>query len=149
MSNNQCRRQLLPRDKEVGNQYLRVGAPTKQRRNVSLACTECQKKRSKVRTIVPPLEAGTDSAKCSGTTPCATCMTENRKCLYDPNRDRRRKTHTAELLNFRVAFCQVVAKLRSGTPEEIYSLIQDIQNMPTDQEVVDHLVQGHGPFSNV
>ncbi|KAJ5346964.1 uncharacterized protein N7506_000217 [Penicillium brevicompactum] len=149
MSKNNLLRQLLPNDKEVGNQYLRVDAPTKQRRNVSLACTECQKKRSKVRTIVPLLDARTDLAKCSCTTPCTTCMTGNRKCLYDPNRDRRRKTHTAELLNFRVAFCQMVAKLRSGTLEEIYSLIQEIQNMPTDQEVVDHLVQGHGPSSNV
>ncbi|CAG7956599.1 unnamed protein product [Penicillium salamii] len=149
MSKNNSLRQLLPRDKEVGNQYLRLDAPTKPRRNVSLACTGCQKKRSKVRTVVPPLVVRTNSAKCSGTTPCTTCMTENRKCLYDPARDRRRKTHTAELLNFRVAFNQMVDKLRSGTPEEIYSLIQEIRNTPDDEAAANHLVRGHGASSNV
>ncbi|KAJ5751420.1 uncharacterized protein N7511_008385 [Penicillium nucicola] len=126
MSKNTLLRELLPRDKEFSILYLKTDSSAKQRRNVSLACTECQKKRS----------------KCSGTNPCTTCMTESRQCLYDPARDRRRKAHTAELLNFRVALSRTVAKLRSGTPEEISSLIQEIRNLPTDQDAVNYLVHG-------
>ncbi|KAJ5775820.1 uncharacterized protein N7511_000831, partial [Penicillium nucicola] len=133
MSKNNLLRELLPSDQKFNNQYLNLTLPAKQRRKVPLACTECQRKRS----------------KCSGTNPCMTCTTQNRECLYDPARDRRRKTHTAELLNFRVAFFQMTAKLRSGTSEEISSLIQEFRNLPTDQEAVNYLVHGHGISSNV
>ncbi|KAJ9491408.1 hypothetical protein VN97_g1838 [Penicillium thymicola] len=125
MSKNNLLRELLPRDKGF-MQYPKMDSSTKQRRNVSLACTECRKKRS----------------KCSGATPCTTCVTEGRQCLYDPARDRRRRAHTAELLNFRVALCRIAARLRSGTPEEISLLIGEIQNLPTDQDAVNHLVDG-------
>lgn len=94
-------------------------------------------------------EGRANLAQCSGTTPCTTCMTEICKCSYDPARDRRRKTYTAELLNFRVALCRMAATLRSGTPEEISSFIQEIRNLPTDQEAIDYLVQGHGISSNM
>ncbi|OGE46882.1 hypothetical protein PENARI_c094G05795 [Penicillium arizonense] len=125
MSKNNPLRELLPREKGWSMRYLETDLLTKHRR-VSLACTECQKRKS----------------KCSGTNPCTTCMTESRQCLYDPARDRRRKAHTAELLNFRVALSRTAAKLRSGTPEEISSLIQEIRNLPTDQDAVNYLVHG-------
>ena len=69
-------------------------------------------------------------------------MTEGRQCLYNPAGDRRRKAHSAELLNFSVALCRMAAKLRSGTPEEISQLVREIQNLPTDQDAVNHLVDG-------
>ena len=69
-------------------------------------------------------------------------MTEGRQCLYDPARDRRRKAYTAELLNFSAALRRVVANLRSGTPEEISWMIWEIQNLPTEQDAVNHLVHG-------
>ena len=34
----------------------------------------------------------------------------------------------------------MVAKLRSGTPEEISQLIRGIQNLPTDQDAVNYLL---------
>lgn len=67
-------------------------------------------------------------------------MTESRQCLYDPARDRRRKAYTGELSNFRVTLSWMAAKLRSGTPEEILLLIQEIWNLPTDQDAVNYLV---------
>jgi hypothetical protein len=79
--------------------------------------------------------------QCSGATPCTTCASEGRQCLYDPTRDRRRKAYTAELLNFRVALCRMAAKLRSGTLEEISWLIWEIQKLPTDQDAVNYLVR--------
>mgnify|MGYP006969717799 FL=1 len=36
----------------------------------------------------------------------------------------------------------MAVKLRSGTPEEISRLIWEIQNLPTDQDAVNHLVDG-------
>jgi hypothetical protein len=54
---------------------------------------------------------------------------------YNPAGDRRRKAHTAELLNFRIALYRMAVKLRSGTPEEISRLIWEIQNLPTDQDL--------------
>lgn len=56
MSKKNLLRELLPRNNEFGYQHPKLDLPTKQRRNVSLACTECQKKRSKVKTIVPPFD---------------------------------------------------------------------------------------------
>ena len=78
--------------------------------------------------------------QCSGSSPCATCLTENRQCLYAPARDRRLKAYTAELSNFRVALSRMAAKLRSGAPEEISLLVQEIRNLPTDQDAVNYLV---------
>lgn len=73
---------------------------------------------------------------------CATCMAQSRQCLYDLFRDRRRKAHTAELLNFRVALSRMAAKLRSRTPEMLW-LIQEIRNPPTDQDALHYLVRGY------
>ncbi|OGE46561.1 hypothetical protein PENARI_c191G09200 [Penicillium arizonense] len=106
MSKNNPLRELLPREKWRSMRYLETDSSTKHRR-VSLACTECQKTKS----------------KCSAG-------------------DRRRNAHTAELLNFRVALYQMAAKLRSGTPEEILRLVREIQNLPTDQDAVNHLTDG-------
>ncbi|KAJ5510057.1 hypothetical protein N7453_002160 [Penicillium expansum] len=72
-----------------------MDSSAKQRRNVSLTCTECRKKRYK-----------------------------------------RRKAYTAELSNFRVSLSRMAAKLRSGITEEILLLIQEIRNLPTDQDAV-------------
>ena len=52
MSKKSLLRELLPREKELSMRYLETHSSTKQRR-VSLACTECQKRKSKVRNIVP------------------------------------------------------------------------------------------------
>ncbi|KAJ5974738.1 hypothetical protein N7481_008445 [Penicillium waksmanii] len=101
MSKNNLLCELLPSDKEF-IQYLKIDLKTKQRRNTSLACTECRKKRF----------------KCSGATLYTIYMTEGRQCLYDIAGDQRRKAYTAELLYFRIALC-LIAKLRSGTLEEI------------------------------
>ncbi|KAJ5938426.1 hypothetical protein N7466_001560 [Penicillium verhagenii] len=79
--------------------------------------------------------------QCSGTTPCTRCAAEARQCIYDPKSDRRRKAHVAELLSFHVTLCQVIAKLRSGTVEEILPFILEIQNLPTDQDAIAYLVQ--------
>ncbi|KAJ5346818.1 uncharacterized protein N7506_000071 [Penicillium brevicompactum] len=119
-------RKLLPREKGLSMPYLETDSSTKRRR-VSLACTECQKKKS----------------KCSGATPCTTCVNESRQCLYDAARDRRRKAHTTELLNIRGALWRIAAKLRCGTPEEISWLICEIQDLPTDQDAINHLVYGY------
>ncbi|KUM55769.1 hypothetical protein ACN42_g11468 [Penicillium freii] len=78
---------LLPREKESNIRYLETDPSTKQHRRVSLAYTECQKRKS----------------KCSGTNLCTKCTAEARQYFYNPAGDRRRKAHTAELLNFRVA----------------------------------------------
>ncbi|KAJ5517479.1 hypothetical protein N7527_009039 [Penicillium freii] len=125
MPKNNALRELLPRQKGSNMRYLETEPPTKLRR-VSLACTECQKRKS----------------KCSGTTPCTKCTIEARQCFYNPSSDRRRKAHTAELLNFRVALYRMVVKLRSGTPEEISRWIWGIQNLPTDQDAVNNLIDG-------
>ncbi|KAJ5477880.1 hypothetical protein N7530_003389 [Penicillium desertorum] len=125
MSKNNVLRELLPKEKGSSIRYPETDSPAKLRR-VSPACTECQKRKS----------------KCSGTTPCTKCTIEARQCFYNPAGDRRRKAHTAELLNFRVAFYRMAVKLRPGTLEEISQFIQEIQNLPTDQDAVNHLVDG-------
>ncbi|CAG8041080.1 unnamed protein product [Penicillium nalgiovense] len=51
MSKNNVLRELLPRKKGSSMRYLETESPTKPRR-VSLACTECQKRKSKVRKIL-------------------------------------------------------------------------------------------------
>ena len=127
MSKNTFLRKLLPRDKEFSVQYLEMDSSVKQRRNVSLACTECQKIRTKVRDFVSPFNDGAKPVQCSSTNPCTT-ITASRQCLYNPANDRRRKDHTAELFNFRVALIRIAAKLRSRTSEEISSLMKEIRN---------------------
>ena len=41
----------------------------------------------------------------------------------------------------------MVAKLRSGTPEEISQLIWGIQNLPTDQDAVNYLLADQAMFN--
>ena len=60
MPKNNSLRELLPRYKKFSTQHLEMNSPIKKRRNVSLACTECQKRRSKVRNIVPTYDASAD-----------------------------------------------------------------------------------------
>lgn len=132
-------------------QHLAADPPKKHRGNVSLACTECQKKRSKVGNIVPAILA-TELiylVQCSGATPCMRCAAKGHQCLYDRASDRRRKAHTAELLTFRVALYRMAATLRSGPLEEILWLIWEIQNLPTDQDAVNHLVQEFSMLNNL
>lgn len=89
---------------------------------------------------VPLLDDRANLVQCSGTAPCTRCANGGWKCLYNLAGDRRRKAHTAELLNFRDALRRIAAKLRSGTPEEISQLIWEIQNLPTDQDAVSILL---------
>lgn len=79
--------------------------------------------------------------QCSGKTPCSTCVTEACRCIFDPNSDRRRKAHVAELMKSHVTLCRVTAKLRSDTVDEVIAFILDIQRLSTDQEAVEYLVQ--------
>ncbi|CRL28960.1 Fungal transcriptional regulatory protein, N-terminal [Penicillium camemberti] len=133
MPKNNTLPELFPREKGSGIRYLETDSSTKKHRRVSLACIECQKRKS----------------KCSGTTPCTQCTTEARQCFYNPAGDRRSKAYTAELLKFRVTLYRMAAKLRSGTPEEISRLIWGIQNLPTDQDAVNYLVDGASLCGNL
>ncbi|KAJ5531403.1 hypothetical protein N7527_004796 [Penicillium freii] len=140
MSKNNILPQLLPREMGASLLYLERVSTAEQHRRVSLACTECQKRRSKVRKTVLTFEDGPNPAQCSGTTPCTKCTKETRQCVYNPAGDRRRKAHTAKLLNHSVVLFRVAAKLRTGKPEEISQLIWEVQNLPTDQDAVNHIV---------
>lgn len=56
MPKNGTVRKLLPAKSGSNMQHLEEGLLTNKRRNVSLACTECQRKRRKVRNILPYLK---------------------------------------------------------------------------------------------
>ncbi|KAJ5461050.1 uncharacterized protein N7458_002602 [Penicillium daleae] len=118
-------RTLLPAGKKHTVQSLEAGSAKDMRRNISLACTECQRKKT----------------KCSGTTPCTRCSTTPQQCLYDQSSDRRRKEYTGGLLKFQTTLCQLAATLRSAAPEELSWLVWQVQSLPTDQDAVDYLVQ--------
>ncbi|KAJ5946410.1 hypothetical protein N7454_003249 [Penicillium verhagenii] len=142
MPKNSTLRNILPAKNGRNNlQHPEADSSASKRRKVSLACTECQKKKVKVGNIIPASGDGADPIQCSGTNPCIRCEAEERQCVYDPRRDRRRKSHTAALLDSHVALCRVTAKLRSGTPEEISRFIWEVQALPTDEEAVNYLVR--------
>ncbi|KAI2669309.1 transcriptional regulator family: Fungal Specific TF [Penicillium roqueforti] len=126
MTENTTFRNILPaKNGKNGFTNSQSGPPANKRSKLSLACTECQKKKT----------------KCSGTTPCTRCATEAYQCIYDPKSDRRRRTYAAELLSSHVTLCRVTAMLRSGTLEEILAIILEIQDLPTDQEAIGYLRQ--------
>ncbi|KAJ5654804.1 hypothetical protein N7490_001807 [Penicillium lividum] len=127
MPTNRTLRKLLPANDGSIIQSPESGSSIKQRCNVSLACTECQKKR----------------AKCSGTIPCARCITEKCDCIYNPRGDRRSKAYIAELLSFHAALCRIFTTLRSGTSDEISWLIWELQIQETDQEAIRYLTEGY------
>ncbi|OJJ42041.1 hypothetical protein ASPZODRAFT_147848 [Penicilliopsis zonata CBS 506.65] len=140
MSKNKDFRPLLPANE---TEETESEVKEKTRRNISLACTECQEKKTKV-TIpaIPRLEdrANTHTLiQCSGTMPCTRCATEGCQCLYNQSGDRRRKEYTARLLDSHAALCRLAAKLRSTTPEEILQLVSQIQSLPSDQDAVHYL----------
>ncbi|KAJ6044391.1 uncharacterized protein N7446_002584 [Penicillium canescens] len=85
---NNFLRKLLPGEKELGMQHLNIDS-------------------SKISdtTFLWPVPSS------SSTTPCTICVMKYRQCLYDPAGDWRRKAHTTELLNFRVALCPIAANL--------------------------------------
>jgi hypothetical protein len=141
MSKNGFRRLLPAKEKEeIGPVLTDVKKET--RRNISLACTECQKKKTKVTMpVVPRLEDRANMLsliQCSGTTPCTRCATEVRHCLYNQIGDRRRKAYTAGLLNSHAALVRLAAKFRSTTPEEILWLVWQLQSLPSDQDAVEY-----------
>ncbi|KAJ5624428.1 hypothetical protein N7510_000737 [Penicillium lagena] len=113
MPDNGTQRKLLPAKFECLMQSFEVNPSTIKRHNVSLACTECRKRK----------------LKCSGTISRMRCTSEACQCTYDPKSDRRRKAHGVELLGFDVGLCRIAAKLRSGTPEEISWFIWNVQKV--------------------
>ncbi|PYH98823.1 hypothetical protein BO71DRAFT_370585 [Aspergillus ellipticus CBS 707.79] len=125
MSQKNFLRDLLPRGVQSSALRPKTDFTTKRRRNASLACTECQKKR----------------AKCSGTMPCTRCITKECECIYDPTSDRRSKAYISELLNSQAALCRIVSMIRSGAYDEISCLLWEIQNQKTDQEAITYLIQ--------
>ncbi|KAJ5641188.1 hypothetical protein N7490_005188 [Penicillium lividum] len=127
MPKNRSLRKLLPAIKGSIIQPPESGSSIKQRCNVSLACTECQKKR----------------AKCSGTIPCARCVTEECDCIYNPRGDRRSKAYIAKLLSFQAALSRIITTLRSGTSDEISWLIWEMQIQETYQEAIRYLTEGY------
>ncbi|KAJ5883459.1 uncharacterized protein N7473_010345 [Penicillium subrubescens] len=125
MGKSKTLRTLLPAEDKRIMQFSEAGSGKEMRRNISLACTECQRKKT----------------KCSGTTPCTRCATSAQQCLYDETSDRRRKEYTAGLLKFHTALRQLAATLRSAAPEELSWLVWQVQSLPTDQDAVDYLIQ--------
>ncbi|KAJ5369328.1 uncharacterized protein N7496_009088 [Penicillium cataractarum] len=125
MGTTKTLRTLLPAEDKHTMQSLEANPGKEMRRNVSLACTECQRKKT----------------KCSGTAPCTRCATSAQQCLYDQTSDRRRKEYTVGLFKFHTTLCQLAATLRSAAPEELLSLVWQVQSLPTDQEAIDYLVQ--------
>ncbi|CRL25422.1 Fungal transcriptional regulatory protein, N-terminal [Penicillium camemberti] len=86
------------------------------RQNVSLACTECRKKR----------------IKCSGTTPCANCTAKGCPCLYGS--DRRRKAHIIESFILQQALLYTVGQLRSENPDKVKSFILRIRGFQSNRD---------------
>ncbi|KAJ5778382.1 hypothetical protein N7520_001628 [Penicillium odoratum] len=127
MPKNRSLRKLLLASKGSIIQPPKSASSIKQRSNVSLACTECQKKKS----------------KCSGTIPCTRCITEKCDCIYNPLGDRRSKAYIAELLGFHAALCRIVTTLRSGNSDEISWLMWEMQIQQTDQEAIRYLTEGY------
>ncbi|KAJ5100883.1 hypothetical protein N7456_006935 [Penicillium angulare] len=119
-------RKILPGKAGInGPNNSESDVPTSKRRKISLACTECQKRKT----------------KCSGTTPCSKCATGASQCIYDPNSDRRRKAHVAELTTSHITLCRMTAKLRSDAVDDVITFILNIQSFSTDEEAVEYLVQ--------
>ncbi|KAJ5632858.1 hypothetical protein N7490_009197 [Penicillium lividum] len=127
MPKNRSLRKLLPASKGSIIKPPMSASSIKQRSNVSLACTECQEKKS----------------KCSGTTPCARCITKKCDYIYNPPGDRRSKAYIAELLSFLAALCRIITTLRSGKSDEISWLIWEMQISETDQEAIRYLTKGY------
>lgn len=140
-------RTLLPAKTEKQNslEQLRDEPQSKETRRVSLACNECQKRRSKVvhniqhsMTVLGLIHL----AQCSGTLPCTRCVAAASQCIYDPKGDRRRKAHVAELSKSHDALCRVIAKLRSDSWDDIVAFLVNIQSLPTDQAAIEYISAG-------
>lgn len=138
-------RRLLPAKQES---HTRYGEATKQekKQRISLACTECRKRRTKVSSTIFGGKS-TDVIQCSGSTPCARCAIEACQCIYDFKSDRRRKPFMAELEESRAALCRVVAILRSGSTDQISRFIWKVQRFQTDQEAVFHVIGTPGDIT--
>lgn len=56
-------------------------------------------------------------------------------------KDRRRKSSTAETERSHAVLCQLVATLRSGSPDQISCFISKVQSSRTDQEAMIHVIK--------
>ncbi|KAJ6102299.1 hypothetical protein N7486_004726 [Penicillium sp. IBT 16267x] len=133
MPTNRTLRKLLPASKGSNIQSPESGSSIKQRCNVSLACTECQKKRAKVRSLITKFG---DAANIPNTVLRYNTL---RKVHYR----RISKAYIAELLSFHAALCRIITTLRSGTSDEISWLIWETQSQETDQEAIRYLTGGY------
>ncbi|KAJ5242095.1 uncharacterized protein N7469_000422, partial [Penicillium citrinum] len=89
----------LPAKSGSNIQYLEKDLLTSKQQNISVACTEYQKKRRKIRNILSYLK------KYSGIIPSAKYMAEVYQCEYKSNCDCRYKVYNTELLSFYTALC--------------------------------------------
>jgi hypothetical protein len=69
--------------------------------------------------------------QCSGTMPCARCITEKCDCIYNPQGDCISKAYIADLLAFHAALCRIITTLRSGSSDEISWLMWETQSQET------------------
>ncbi|KAJ0415011.1 hypothetical protein BJY00DRAFT_294048 [Aspergillus carlsbadensis] len=95
---------------------------TKQKRQ-SLACSSCQKRRT----------------KCSGSSPCDQCIAANAECIFDARRDRRRKFALKKAEHTQDTLKKLIDLLRQGTPYDILKLKVDIESCVSDQEAMERL----------
>ncbi|KAJ5461039.1 uncharacterized protein N7458_002591 [Penicillium daleae] len=133
MAKSDTLRTLLPAKAEHTVRHSGADSAKERRRNVSIACTECRRKRTKVRQPNPYPRI---RRQCSGTTPCTSCKNKQRQCLYDPTKHQR---------NAHPALCRVVTKLRSGTSKEILQFVLRIRSLKTDGDAVSRLLDDSIP----
>ncbi|CEL07711.1 hypothetical protein ASPCAL10866 [Aspergillus calidoustus] len=95
---------------------------TKQQRQ-SLACSSCQKRRT----------------KCSGSPPCDQCIAANAECIFDARRDRRRKFALKTAEHTKDTLIRLIDLLRQGTPYDILKLKAHMESCVSDQEAMERL----------
>lgn len=77
--------------------------------------------------------------QCSGTIPCASCVSKGCQCIYGS--DRRRKSHKIESSKLHQALLYTLVKLRSRNPDEVKSFILEIRGLQNDQDGASFLLR--------
>ncbi|KAL6240268.1 hypothetical protein RBB50_012815 [Rhinocladiella similis] len=101
--------------------------PTKQRRNITTACTACQKHR----------------IKCDDDTPCAACLTRQTDCNRETEKDGRRrmvwKEKVEELESDQKLLSRLMEAIRNGHNGQVENLIGIIRTNTSKEQVSSYI----------
>lgn len=134
---------ILPKSTS-GTPHASQSSPTTTRpKKASMACTECQKRKSRVRQLCSLHKYLLIKMKCHGGVPCNSCRQDKKDCFVDEESDGRRKLFSKRKIESlerdRALLIRLLGKIRDSNRKDLDETIEIIRGGASLADLTLHL----------